>query len=438
MEPGNLASTLFFPFSGDPTGFHHLAVAEWALRKGAGLERVEFILSNGHHPDPTKPGARAPAEARLRLAQLMLAEAGDAERSFFAARARAAGEKLLCGPERLSISTLELSYSRAVRTAESVSLLRQGRSERLHLYAGADLLRRMADPRIFSGSDLATLSEGCTYWILDRGAERAEEAMRDLSAQRGQAFDFRELPAADVPDWLAAFLPLSSTHIRHAAEAGDPLEGMVTRSAAAEIRELSAYRDGTPAYHIADDQARPAGTRTAWQWQVERLRRDLWEAAGPIHASLVARADANLPRTLAVVETSAAGALTWALAGRSGASRFFVESRFAYDRHAKLALLGKAPAHSAVSAEMVASLAQAMRQAAGADFALAESGMAGPPDGKRQSLKQGECWLAFATPEGVQTRSVHFDPFLTRQEHQLLFATEALRWIAPLVALPGR
>ena len=438
MESYALPSTLFFPISGDPIGFNHLAVAEWALRTGQGLERVVFILSNGHHPDPTKPGARAPAEQRLRLAEDCTREAGDTERSFLAARARDAGDKLLCGPERLSVSALELQHARPVRTAEAVQTLRGNRPERLNLYAGADLLRRMTDPRIFSAADLAVLSQACTYWVLDRGQVPAETAARELASARNLSFDCRVLPALALPDWLAAFLPLSSTHIRNATEAGDPLEGMVTNGAAARIHAEGLYRSGPPAYQITDAQGHARGTRSDWQWQVETLRQGLWRAAAPIHESLLARADAGLPRTLAVVETSAAGALTWALAARSGASRYFVESRFAYDRHAKLTLLGKSAAHSAVSGEMAGALAQGMRAASGADFALAESGMSGPPDGKRHSLKQGECWMAFAAPEGVRTELVQLDPFLTRQEHQLTFAAHALRWMAPFVALPPR
>ena len=67
-------------------------------------------------------------------------------------------------------------------------------------------------------------------------------------------------------------------------------------------------------------------------------------------------------------------------------------------------------------------LALAMREASGADFALAESGMAGPPDGTRRSLKSGLCWFALAGPQGVTTRMVELNPFLTRKEHQWRFA----------------
>ena len=61
--------------------------------------------------------------------------------------------------------------------------------------------------------------------------------------------------------------------------------------------------------------------------------------------------------------------------------------------------------------------------------ALAESGMAGPPDGERRSLKNGESWLALAGPQGVKTRMIRLNPFLTRREHQLRFAREALDWV---------
>ena len=47
-----LESTLFFPISGNPVGFNHIAVAEWLLRQNPGWHKVVFIPSNGHHPDP--------------------------------------------------------------------------------------------------------------------------------------------------------------------------------------------------------------------------------------------------------------------------------------------------------------------------------------------------------------------------------------------------
>ena len=76
---------------------------------------------------------------------------------------------------------------------------------------------------------------------------------------------------------------------------------------------------------------------------------------------------------------------------------------------------------------MVAELAKALKREAAADYALTESGMAGPPDGLRRSLKNGQCWLALAGPGGVQTEPVALNPFLTRKEHMLQFSRRALQ-----------
>jgi nicotinamide-nucleotide amidase len=120
-----------------------------------------------------------------------------------------------------------------------------------------------------------------------------------------------------------------------------------------------------------------------------------------------------------------------ALAGRSGASRTFKQSRFAYDDTAKANLIGNAAdGLSALSEEMVAALARAMRRAAGTHFGLAESGMAGPPDGRHRSLRNGECFIACDTPAGTFAMRVAENPFETRREHQLRFALHALRWLA--------
>jgi len=437
MANDPLKTTLYLPVSGDPLGFNHVMAVEWTLRAAPELERVRFILSNGHHPDPTKLGAHAPADLRLRIAEATLAEAADPAHSWLARRAQQAGDALGATPGRLAVSTLELAHDRAVRTAEAVESLRaqspDGARERLNLVAGADLLRRMAQPAIFSDADVRILSAACRYFVLDRAGDSAEAALDSFRQARGLKLEARLLPCEGMPSWLADFLPLSSTLIRHAAEAGDPLEGMLTQGATRIVRAHALYRSGTPPYHIADAQGHPRGETTPLRRALEALREALAAAAQPVADALTARREHGEPTTLSIVETSCGGALTWAFASRSGASRFFSQSRFAYDARAKAALIGKAPAGPAVSAEMAARLAEGMRREAGTDFALAESGMAGPPDGQRHSLKQGTCWLSLATPRGTHTESIALNPFLTRQEHQLHFALHALRWSTPLL-----
>ena len=128
----------------------------------------------------------------------------------------------------------------------------------------------------------------------------------------------------------------------------------------------------------------------------------------------------------ALVEATVGGLLTGAFAGRSGASRYFRQSRFAYDEAAKRGLIGEARMPSAVSDGMVLALARGMREQGGTDFALAESGMAGPPDGRRRSFKNGLVHIALVTPKGEHSHQAQFNPFLTRREHQHLFSIEAL------------
>jgi PncC family amidohydrolase len=437
-----LKATLYLPVSGDPLGFNHVMAAEWALRNAPDLERVVFILSNGHHPDPTKRGAHAPADQRLRIVETTVAEAADPSRSFLARRAVRAGDALRATPERLAVSTLELAHARAVPTAEAVDALKAdapgGGSARVNLYAGADLVRRMANPAVFSDTDVAALAASCRYFVLDRAGDSGQIALEQFRQARGRSLEARLLPAPseqsdDMPEWLSAFVPLSSTLIRHTAEAGDPLEGMLTQGAAAIVREQNLYRAGTPPYHIVDAEGHAQGETTPLARLREALRDELSEAAARLAAALSARRERQQPATLSIVETACGGMLTWAFASRGGASRFFAQSRFAYDDRAKATLIGSDAPRSAVSAEMVTRLAEGMRLDAGTGYALAESGMAGPPDGQRHSLKQGECWLALATPEGTHTESLRLNPFLTRQEHQLQFAIHALRWTASVL-----
>lgn len=426
-----LDSTLFFAVSGNPIGFNHLAVAEWLLRLADGPRRVVFVLSNGRHPDPTKPDAEVPPEQRLRLLESAIAEVADPGSSFLAARATQAGERLRAGPETLGVSTLEFAYPRAVRTAETVAQLLESHPGEgpVHLAAGVDLVERMADPVIFSDDDLGFLADHAHYAILERDGLPAAPALQHLRAARGVSLRHRVLAAADAPDWLAPMLALSSTCIRHASEAGDPLEGMLPRATAAEIRRRGHYRAGRTARRLVDPQGREVGSQSVLQATVAGLHAALLDAGHGLLAALRARREAGRAHSLALVETATGGHLTAALASWSGASQVFLQSRFAYDRAAKAALIGReADRLPAVSEDMVAALARAMRAAAGSDFALAESGMAGPPDGRHRSFKNGTCCLALATPEGLHTRTLHRPPFLTRREHQLAFARDALQW----------
>jgi PncC family amidohydrolase len=432
------AATLYFPISGNPVGFNHLAAAEGLLRLNPAWRQVVFILSNGRHPDPNKPALEGDFPTRLAILNAALEAVADPARSFLARQAGAAGDTVRLGPQCAGVSTREASHPEAVRSAQMVRWLRaeapQGQGP-VAWCVGTDLLRRMADPRIFADSDLAILARECRFALLERPGEPAEEALALLRERRGVSIAADVFSLAKLPDWLARFLTLSSTLIRRAAESGDPLGGMLPSPAAALIAERDLYREGRVAARLVDPQGRPAGVRTELQQCIAQAEAALAEEAGRCYDLLVSRHAAKRPHGLAIVEGCVGGVLTAALAGRSGASRFFRQARFAYDRQAKVNLLGPYPdTQSALSPEMVGGLAEAMLREARADYCLAESGMAGPPDGLRRSLKSGECWLAVAGPGGTLTRHVALNPFLTRKEHMIEFSRRGLELLREVVA----
>jgi PncC family amidohydrolase len=293
---------------------------------------------------------------------------------------------------------------------------------------GTDLVRRMADPRIFADADLPVLARECRYAVLERpGEPSAGEALALLRERRGVTLPCDVFSLADVPDWLAKFLHLSSTLIRHAAEAGDPLGGMLPGGAAEHVVRAGFYRGGRVGARLVAPDGKELGTRTQWQLAVERAQAGLDAEAQRVFDLLTRRHAAQQPHGLTIVEGCVGGVLTESLAGRAGASRFFRQARFAYDRQAKVNLIGEYPKEpSAASTEMVAALARALRREAQADYCVAESGAAGPPDGVRRSFKNGECWLAAVGPAGERTAHVALNPFLTRKEHMIEFSRRAL------------
>ncbi|MDH4246819.1 MAG: CinA family protein [Deltaproteobacteria bacterium] len=435
-----LIGTLFFPISGNPIGFNHFALAEWLLRENPTLRRVVWILSNGRHPDPTKPPIAFPAEERLALCRTALETVADPAHSLLARRAAQAGETLRLTPETQHLSLLEFGVDRAVRSAELVAHLCGGDSPgaRLAWVAGTDLLRRMADSRIFSAEDLKLLTQGCHYHIPEREGEPLAPALDQLREKRGLQMESTGYPLAGAPEWLAPFLGLSSTAIRNAVEAGDPLGGMLPAPAAARLGGPGLYRQRTVAVRLMTPGGQEVGTRSALELAREALQGEVDHAARELAFRLKALRESGSAHTLAVAEASCGGLVGAALTGVPGASRFLLQSRFVYHASAKAALLGPeetARAHPAVSEAMAAALADRLRAESGSDFALAETGMAGPPDGERHSLKNGTVCLAWSRPEGTLTRTLTLNPFLTRREHQLHFALAALR--LGLTAVPG-
>lgn len=134
-------------------------------------------------------------------------------------------------------------------------------------------------------------------------------------------------------------------------------------------------------------------------------------------------------QTLAVAESCTGGGLGASLSALPGASDVFLGGVIAYANRVKCELLGVPEAlleaHGAVSDPVAAAMATGARQAIGADWALAVTGVAGPAGGSAEK-PVGLVHIAVAGPQGVRTAPVHFNASRGRNWIQALAAGEAL------------
>ena len=109
---------------------------------------------------------------------------------------------------------------------------------------------------------------------------------------------------------------------------------------------------------------------------------------------------------VATAESCTGGGIAEAITRTPGSSAWFDQGWVTYSNAAKQRLLGVPAAllqaHGAVSEPVVRAMAEGARAAAGADWALAVSGIAGP-DGGSADKPVGSVWLACAGPGGTCT-----------------------------------
>jgi nicotinamide-nucleotide amidase len=114
-------------------------------------------------------------------------------------------------------------------------------------------------------------------------------------------------------------------------------------------------------------------------------------------------------QTVATAESCTGGLVAKYLTDVPGSSAAFEQGWVTYSNDAKHAQLGVAPdllaRHGAVSEPVVAAMATAARERAGADYALAVSGVAGP-DGGTPAKPVGTVCFALADAAGVTARTI--------------------------------
>jgi nicotinamide-nucleotide amidase len=117
--------------------------------------------------------------------------------------------------------------------------------------------------------------------------------------------------------------------------------------------------------------------------------------------------------TLAIAESCTGGGLANRITNVPGASAVFLQGFVTYSNEAKTAALGVDQAliraHGAVSHEVAGAMADGARRAAGADHALATTGIAGPGGGTAEK-PVGCVYIALATKLGIGVIEKHRFP----------------------------
>tara|TARA_B100000676_G_C17866473_1_gene726219 strand:- start:463 stop:969 length:507 start_codon:yes stop_codon:yes gene_type:complete len=142
----------------------------------------------------------------------------------------------------------------------------------------------------------------------------------------------------------------------------------------------------------------------------------------------------NKPHKFSILETSTGGKITESFTCLPGASNHFIEGRILYSKNSQREFLDiSSSPKSSVCQKMAEDLAVKMRTSTRTDWALSETGMLGPPSIEKKSYKSGKCYLGLAFMKEVKYKSLQFNPFLTRKEHQLLVSIEAINWLTNIL-----
>ena len=109
-------------------------------------------------------------------------------------------------------------------------------------------------------------------------------------------------------------------------------------------------------------------------------------------------------QTLATAESCTGGVIASRFTAMPGASAYFLCGVVSYSNEAKIRVLGvdadTIARYGAVSEQVARQMAEGARRVAGADYAIATTGIAGPTGGSAEN-PVGTVWIAVATPAGT-------------------------------------
>lgn len=142
--------------------------------------------------------------------------------------------------------------------------------------------------------------------------------------------------------------------------------------------------------------------------------------------------------TVAVAESTAGGLISAALLSVAGASRYYAGGGVLYTLASRTALAGVSSEQYAnyrgTTPEMLATLAESMRQRLGATWCIAESGLAGPT-GSRFGAPAGMVTVSVAGP--VVRAEVSETGLSDREANMVEFASRGLRVLGQAIQEAG-
>lgn len=150
-----------------------------------------------------------------------------------------------------------------------------------------------------------------------------------------------------------------------------------------------------------------------------RLRWMIYGRDDETLAVVVGRMLAQAGKTVATAESCTGGLIAKMLTDVPGSSKYFLDSVVTYSNTAKTRLLG-VPAefierHGAVSEPVAKAMAEGCRRAAGADYAISVTGIAGP-DGGTAEKPVGLVYIGLADAAGCEVTRHLFGQFLDRTD----------------------
>lgn len=146
----------------------------------------------------------------------------------------------------------------------------------------------------------------------------------------------------------------------------------------------------------------------------------------------------NRGQTVAVAEATTGGLVSAALLWVPGASRYYAGGGVLYTLNSRIMLAG-APAelfanYRGTTPEMIAAIAESMRQRLGATWCIAESGLAGPTSG-RSGAPPGHTTIGVAGP--VNRTEVIETGLGDREANMVEFTTRTLRLLRDVLREAG-